>query len=367
MYALATGTGGFPILNSNDLLAGLQKIGKEQDQYYLLGYAPSDSAEGSCHTLKVKVERGGTNVRARSGYCNVKSSDVLAGKPIEKDLESRATGTAPGTIGGSLEAPYFYSSPNTAEVNLSMEIPSSGIEFTKVKGKSHADVNFLGIAYRTDGTVAARFSDTIPLDYEKDELKEFMKVPMRYQNQFEIAPGQYRLTVVVSAGGQGFGKYQSPLTIDSYDGKTFTMSGLVLSNTLLKSGDPSSTLDSALLGDRTPLVVKGFEFVPSSSNHFKRSDSVFIYAQLYEPKAETPTPPDLVVAYRIVDDKTGKEVFGTGPMSCASFVKKGSPVMPVGFKVPLKDVPPGSYRIEAQGGESGGEHSPIRKLFFEVE
>jgi VWFA-related protein len=367
MYALASGTGGFPIFNSNDLLAGLQKIGKEQDEYYLLGYAPSDSPEGSCHTLKVKVGRGGTNVRARSGYCNVKSSDVLAGKTVEKDLESRAAGTAPGTMGGSVEAPYFYASPNTAQVNLSMEIPSTSIDFSKVKGKSHADVNFLGIAYRPDGSVAARFSDTVTLDLEKDELKQFLQSPMRYQNQFEIGPGNYRLTVVVSAGGQGFGKYESPLTIDTYNGKTFTMSGVVLSNTLLRAGDPSSTLDSALLGDRAPLIVKGLEVVPSSSNHFKRTDTVLMYAQLYEPRAETSTAPDLVIAYRVVDDKTGKEIFGTGPMPGSAFILKGSPVVPVGFKVPLKDVPPGSYRIEVQAAEVSGDRSPIRKVFFEVE
>jgi hypothetical protein len=64
-YALAAGTGGFPIFNTNDLLNGLQKIAAEQNEYYLLGFAPSDSAEGSCHTLKVKVERSGTNACAQ--------------------------------------------------------------------------------------------------------------------------------------------------------------------------------------------------------------------------------------------------------------------------------------------------------------
>ena len=96
LYALAAGTGGFPIFNTNDLLTGLQKIAAEQNEYYLLGFAPSDSAEGSCHTLKVKVERGGTNVRARSGYCNVKPTDALAGKPIEKELEAHAS--APSAV-----------------------------------------------------------------------------------------------------------------------------------------------------------------------------------------------------------------------------------------------------------------------------
>ena len=67
LYMLAEGTGGFVIVNTNDLLGGLEKIGKEQNQYYVLGYTPAESAEGSCHTLKVKVDHG-LNVRARSGY-----------------------------------------------------------------------------------------------------------------------------------------------------------------------------------------------------------------------------------------------------------------------------------------------------------
>src|SRR5271154_2491367 len=99
MYALATGTGGFPILNTNDLMAGLEKIAREQSEYYLLGYAPADSPAGSCHTLKVRVERSGTNVRARSGFCNIVSTDLLAGKPIEKEMESRAS--APATTAGT--------------------------------------------------------------------------------------------------------------------------------------------------------------------------------------------------------------------------------------------------------------------------
>ena len=40
LYALAAGTGGFPIFNTNDLLTGLQKIAAEQNEYYLLGFAP---------------------------------------------------------------------------------------------------------------------------------------------------------------------------------------------------------------------------------------------------------------------------------------------------------------------------------------
>ena len=60
---LADGTGGFTIFNTNDLAGGLDRISKEGNEFYILGYVPKDSPEGSCHTLKVKMNHGGLNVR----------------------------------------------------------------------------------------------------------------------------------------------------------------------------------------------------------------------------------------------------------------------------------------------------------------
>jgi len=42
---------------------------------------------------------------------------VLEGKPLEKQLESHAMGSQPGSIHGVLQAPYFYTAPETARVN----------------------------------------------------------------------------------------------------------------------------------------------------------------------------------------------------------------------------------------------------------
>src|ERR1039457_3041119 len=179
MYLLADGTGGFVITNTNDLLGGMQKIGKEQNQYYIVGYTPPESPEGSCHTLKVKVEQAGVTVRSRAGYCNVESRDALAGNPVEKTLESRATASAAGTIAASMRAPFFYTGSNTARIAVAMEIPADAIKFEKVKGRMHAAVNVLGIAYNPDGTVAARFSDVVKLDFENQkEAKAFQTRPL---------------------------------------------------------------------------------------------------------------------------------------------------------------------------------------------
>jgi hypothetical protein len=368
MYALASGTGGFPILNTNDLLSGLQKIAREQDEYYLLGYAPQDSPEGSCHTLKVKVERGGTEVRSRSGYCNVRPADVLAGKPIEKDLESRASNTsAASNMGGTLEAAFFYTASNEARVNVAMEIPSASLNFDKVKGKYHADVNILGIAYKPDNSVGARFSDEVTLDLEKDEWKKFTQSPMHYENQFTLAPGQYKLTVVLSGGGQNFGKYETPLVVDPYDGKTFTLSGIALSNDFAKLADLGGALDADLLADRTPLVFKDVEIIPSGSDRFKKTDKVALFAQIYDPHLQDQNPKQVKVAFRIVDPATNKIVWSSGGFDATGFIQKGNPVITVALKVPVNTVPPGTYRVEVQAAEIGGDVTKLRAATFTAE
>src|SRR6204780_3677414 len=366
LYMLADGTGGFPIFDTNDLFAGLQKIANEQNEYYLLGYVPTDSSEGSCHTLKVKVERGGANVRARSGYCNIKASDMLAGKPIEKELETRAAASGAATE-GSLEAPFFYTSINEARVDLAMEVPSATIDFSKVKGKYHADVNVLGIAYRPDGSVAARFSDEINMDFEKEELQKFTQSPMRYQTQFSVAPGQYRLTVVLSGGAQKFGKYETSLAIEPYDGKTFSLSGLAFSNEMQRVSAGSSDLDADLLADRMPMIVQGVELTPSGSNHFKKTDRVVLYAQIYDPSLSDPNPPLVGCRYVIIDQKTGKQVLSTGLFSVTPYVLKGNPVVPLALKVPVDTFPPGEYRLEMQSGDGSGAISHVRIATFQTE
>jgi len=366
LAALAEGTGGFSIFNTNDLLGGLERIGREQNEFYILGYVPPETAEGSCHTLKVKLNKGGMNVRSRSGYCNARASNVLEGKPLEKELEGHAAGTQAGSVRGSLKAPYFYTGPNVARVNLAMEIPSDTMQFNKEKGKYHANLNVLGIAYRPDGTVGARFSDTVNFDLEKEEWKAFTKLPYRYENQFDTAPGAYKLTVVMSAGSNTFGKFESPLQIDAYDGKHFSLGGVVLTNSAERLTDIPTGLDSQLLEDRTPLVVKGMQMIPSGSNRFKKNDNVIVYTEVYEPLLTSANPPQVGFGYHVYEGATNKEVAFTGVMRADDFIQKGSPVIPVGLRVMVQDLPAGSYRLVMQAVDGAGNHAADRMVDFEV-
>jgi VWFA-related protein len=370
LYALANGTGGFVILNTNDLLGGMEKIAKEQDEYYLLGYTPTDTPEGSCHVIKVKVDRGDTVVRSRSGYCNVKPTDLLAAKPIEKQMESQANGSQSGTVAAAIQTPYFYTSANTARVNVAMDIPGSSVKFEKVKGKQQATLNILGIAYKGDNSVAARFSDSVDIVLDgKKEVEEFSKQPYHYENQFEVAAGQYNLKVVVNSGGDTFGKVETPLIVDPYDGTKFVLSSMALSKDLRRASDMATGLDAALMEDHTPLIARGMQIVPAANYHFKKSDTAAMYAEIYEPllASSSSSPPQVGVQLKVLDRKTGQAKIDSGMVTAASFIQKGSPVIPVGLKLPVNTLDPGSYRVELVAIDSAGNHSTTRTADFELE
>jgi hypothetical protein len=316
----------------------------------------------------VKVERDGTAVRSRSGYCNVKPADMLAGQPVEKKLENQANGIQAGSIAAAIQTPYFYTSANTARVNVAMDIPSDSIKFEKVKGKQHAALNILGIAYKPDNSIAARFSDGVNLDFEnKKEVEEFSKQPFHYENQFDVASGQYNLKVVFSSGGEAFGKLETALTVDPYDGKQFGLSSMALSKQVRRASDVATSLDAALMEDHTPLVTRGMEIVPAASYRFKKTDMAAIYAEVYEPLMANATAPQVGIELKVFDRKSGQSKFDTGLNTAASFMQKGNPVIPIGLKIPVNSLDPGSYRVELSALDSAGHKASPRSVDFEVE
>ena len=358
LYMLADGTGGFVIVNNNDLLAGLEKIGNEQNQFYIIGYTPAESAEGSCHTLKVSAKS--YKIRSRSGYCNVKSADILAGKPTEKTLETHLDSSQPGNLVSPVpQVTFFYNGPDTARVDLSMQIPTDKIKFEKVKGKLKSEVNVLGLAYKPDGTIGARFSDTVKLEVEdKKEMEKFAEKPLHYENQFDAASGEYRFKIAYSTnGGADFGKMELPLKIEPFSGKEFQVSSILLSSNLHRLGAEDLGVQADLVDGRTPFIVQAgpitYQLNPSADTIFKKADTVACYLEVYEPESDNDK---LQLGIQMVIlDKDGAEKLNSGMVAATNYIRKGNPTAPIALKVPVDQLPPGTYRMELIAADSLGK------------
>jgi hypothetical protein len=76
---MAKDTGGIPILNTNNIAPGLERIGNDLLYYYSLGYRSAQRDEGKYHSIEVKllgVEEG-YDVRVRQGYVRISQEDRI--------------------------------------------------------------------------------------------------------------------------------------------------------------------------------------------------------------------------------------------------------------------------------------------------
>lgn len=364
---LAAATGGLSIDNSKGALNALRKIAQDREERYFIEYFPSQPAGERCHAVKVRVERGGAIVRARSMYCDIDPRDPLAGTQISRDLEARATGSHAGSMTARFQSAFFYTAPNRARVHVTAEVETGAMSFTKQEGKFHASLNVLGIAYTSEGQVGARFSDTVEFDYQtKKEVEQFKQLPFRYENDLPVPAGKYELKLVFSPDRDNFAKAEIPLVIEAWDGEHFALSGVALSRES-RTVSGVERIDATLTGDHAPLVSRGLQFVPTGNNRFKTKDPAMLYVEIYEPLLRNPDPPKVLIQMMVLDRKNGVITLDSGLLDMTNRVLPGNPVVPVGLKIPLDSLTPGSYSVVLKASDSAGNASLVRHAEFEVE
>jgi hypothetical protein len=247
-----------------------------------------------------------------------------------------------------------------------LSIPGSAIDFEKQKDNFHSQLSVLGIAYRNDGSVAARFSDTVNLDYAKDEKKDPVDRPYDYQNSFKIAPGEYMFKLVLSAGSDKFGKYVVPRVVDPFSDQQFTLSSPAFGNTIMPCLLGSADIDQGLIEGSAPLVTHGVQFVPSSKSRFKQDTRAFVYIEVYDPLLVRRNL-QMGILFDIVNGKTQQKVYSSNTVPIDQYVHPGSPKVPAIFQLPVEKLPAGDYLISVRGRDSAGNASSVRMGEFSIE
>jgi hypothetical protein len=237
-----------------------------------------------------------------------------------------------------------------------MEVATDSVKFEHKKDTFHAEINVLGIAAAAQGDGAARFSDTLTLNFDDAEMQKWRQRPLHYEKEFKIAPGQYKFTVVFSSGGESFGKMEQPLTVEPYQPGQLALSGLALGKEVHKAGDAGA----ALFEERTPLVIGGMQLTPTGSSTFTKPEAAFCYFEVYTPDPSNPASIDV----RIVDGKTRDVKWDGGSMKLNP-PEAGKSAIPLGLGLPIAQLAAGSYRLEIIAADSTGK-SVQRTHDFEI-
>jgi hypothetical protein len=365
---LATATGGFVVSGVGQMAAGLEKMGAEPAATYALGYVPvGEPAPGVCHTLAVKVARGGVNVRARSSYCESRPLDVLAGTAPEKDLEAHLAGDVASSMTASVQASYFYIAEDTARVDVAMDVPGGAIKFSRQNGRFVATLNVVGVALFPDGGTAARFSDVVRFSFEnKKDTDDIAAKVYHYEKTFRSAPGNFNLKVAFSSAVGSVGVAATSLAIDPWKPEEFALSGLALSTSSGPVEAPLIEFTSGSVEENVPLVVNGFRLIPAGTNRFVKGGQVSIYGEIYEGEIHQPTgTSNLSVQVTLLDGATGKVLQDLGTLPVAAQEQAGKLAVPFALVLPLDKSTPGSYAAQVTASDAAG-HKATRKIAFEV-
>ncbi len=364
----ADSTGGTAIKVTPSLPETLQQILQEQDSYYALTFTPSGGgAPGACHQLRIRTDTAGVDVRARKAYCEMKGRDALAGTPAGKDLDAKLAGSGAGSLGLTVQAPWFYAGGPQARVAVVMDSPALGVAFQKDKGKFRGVVNVAGAAYRGDGSVAAHFSEAVSEEFaDRKEADAFSKSHYRYEAEMTLPAGSYTVKVAVSAGGDAWAKAETPLTVAAYEAGKFAMSGIALSRELRNASGGVAGLPADMIEGETPLIASGMQIVPTSVMRFQKGERALFYTEIYEPSLTGANPASVSIDFRVVDRASGAVKSDSGAGSVASYIRSGNPVIPVASTVPAANLPPGAYRLELTASHTGGPETVMRAVDFDL-
>ncbi|MGB9459168.1 MAG: VWA domain-containing protein [Bryobacteraceae bacterium] len=342
-----------------------EQLAREQNESYALAYLPKASAEGSCHAIKVTIDRPGVTVRGRNLYCNVRQVSVAAAKPKENDLESLAESADAGNTAASASVPFFYEANGVARVNLALDIPSPVLVATEIDSKLHAEMDILGLVYHPGGDVTARFTHKLRFDFDnRRQFDDFLRRPLHYEQQFEVEPGNYRFKVVFRSAKDRLGAVETALDVDPFNAGQLNVSSIALSRDV-QPISPEAAQEE--LEDRVkPLIFRGNRIVVSGSDVLSKTGTAEAYFEIYEPFASGAGAIRLTMRLRVLDAQSNQLAWNSGDVDLSTLAESGNKVIPVALKLPVATLPPGTYHAELTVKDSAGAQV-TRSIQFHIE
>jgi hypothetical protein len=291
-------------------------------------------------------------------------------------------GDNPASIGSASPSPaandtfvvVVHDSKAPATVQIATEYELGTKKWDYPCPSDHPAIYVIGVVYKTNGEVAARFGDSYPCRSEPSSFlvpvasyttKE--TIPSRFNTQVELHPGDYDVHVVVS-DGHTFGKARIPLRVEAIASQALTISDIAL-NGILR--DASWLLrDAAWVSPAplvpSPLVSKHAQFIPVPEARLPKKSSLPLYFEIYEPLLADRSA-EVYFRMKITDLKDSTVVMNAEPTSAAQCVIPGNVVVPIALKVDTDKLSSGSYKIEVQASDSAGRTTEWRMAKFEIQ
>jgi VWFA-related protein len=310
---LARQTGGFAILNSNDISGGVRKVLDDQS-YYLIGYQPDsetfDPKTRRFNKLEIRVKNKALKVRYRSGFFNVAESNVPVAKtnqtPAQQIQNALTSPFAVNDISLRLNALFGNDAAQGSFMRPLLHINAQDLKFTdEPNGVKKAVFDILAVTFGDNGAAIDQLAKSYTLTVKEDMYKQILRTGFVYYFTLPVKkPGAYQFRVAIRDAQAGkVGSASQFIEVPNLKKERLTISGIVLENMTEAQWKAFSTDTPEISGNQlNEAPEKPNPMNDTSLRRFRRGTILRYGFEIYNAKTDAAKKPNLTAQIRIFRD-----------------------------------------------------------------
>ncbi len=294
-------TGGFAVLNNNDLSGGVSRVLDDQS-YYLIAYEPDsdtfDAARRRFNNLDIKVLRPGATARFRSGFFNVvsdkKQSFATKLTPVQQMHSALVSPFAVSGVSLRLNGLFGSDAKGAAYVRSLLHVDAGDLEFIDDKdGQKKAVFDVLAVSFGDNGQIIDQIGKTYVIRVKPSAYHDLVNKGFVYHFVFPVRkPGAYQYRVALRDTRSGrTGSASQFIQIPDLKKNRLTLSSIVLESLTADEWQRASRSDSGPI-DSDPLA-------DSATRRITRGTVLRYGLEIYNAKLDDAKLPRLTTRIRV--------------------------------------------------------------------
>ncbi len=307
MKYLASQTGGFAIINSNNINKGIRRVLNDQS-YYLLGYQPEeetfDPETRRFNKISIKVKRKNTKVRYRSGFFGISEEEIkkpVVETPIQKMLNAITSPFAVNEITMSMNNIFVSDENQKLYIQSYLHIDAKDLSFKKESENKYKVVfDLAALVFGNNGKIVSESTKNYTLITSSENYEKIMKKGFvyNYTIPFEKSGGYQVRLALRDVETNKVGSANQFVEVPNIKKRRLTLSGIILERMSVKQWlqiSKDAATYQTIRKNTTPQI-------DTARRHFSRGSILRAGVGIYNAKGSARRKPDLNARLRIIRD-----------------------------------------------------------------
>ncbi|MDW8130625.1 MAG: GWxTD domain-containing protein [Bryobacterales bacterium] len=289
-------------------------------------------------------------------YAKLQKPPAIKFKDLEAAVTSRITYNL---LPIKVRADFIRITDSTILTPITIQVDNKDLQFENKEGVARATLNIYARITSMSRRVVNVFEDVVTVETPPQMLEAAVKRSSVYQKTVPLAPGLYRLNVVVKdVVGGNMNNYEMALRVPFYEEEKLASSSLILADLIEKV--PTRSIGSG------QFVIGASKVRPRVTETFRREERLGIYLQLYNFKPDEKTQkPDGVIVYEIIRNGTNERIFEYSE-EVTSIEGASAQQVTIEKLLPLRSFEPGQYTLRIKVTDRAGQQTLTQTATFTV-